>query len=95
MARLLLLSALILAIAYYASAAVARLREELGEVARNVPAPGAERRAGELVACATCGVHVPLPRAFKVFAGHHPQPGSAASRLYCSEDCWHRERSAA
>ncbi len=87
MARLLIISAVTLAIAYYGTAAAARLWNELREDLRRNSGPvvAGREHGSELVACSTCGVHLPRSRAVDT--------GSADARFYCSEGCRHRQRS--
>ncbi len=88
MARLLVLSLVGLAIAYYGSVVAAHLRDRLGELRE--PVAGDRERASELVACASCGVHLPRPRAFEAPEDRGVVTGSV--RFYCSETCWQRSR---
>ena len=87
MARLLVLAAVAVLLAYLLSDGLARLRGRLGELTGVGPpadrAKSGSRRGAELVACVVCGVHVPRPRAIVEAVG----PGETASRFYCSEAC--------
>ena len=96
MARVLVLVALALFVAYLLTEGLTRLRGRLSELLSAGPAndtPAAHRgrahrrrAAGELVACAACGVHVPRSRALQ---GSRSMLGDAGggARLYCSEGC--------
>ncbi len=89
MTRLLILLALALWIAYLVAGGLRRLRAKLTEMAH---APPVRRRQGEgeLVACTTCGVHVPRSRALRGSGGDEA-PGPRTDRLalgfYCSASC--------
>jgi hypothetical protein len=80
MTRWLVLLALALTIANLAAAGLARLRGKLTELLAE-PVPGRPARGGALVACATCGVHVPRQRARAAVAG------TGTQSFYCSEAC--------
>ncbi len=97
MSRLILLIALVLAAIYLMEAVIGRVRRELGGPAsrggQRMRDPGTEAaRPGdrpaaageELVACAACGVHTPLSRAYWL------------RRIgpFCSETCRQRAKNA-
>ena len=92
MTRLLVLLAVALYITYLAIEGLRRLRGKLNELlADPVPRP----QGDALVACATCGVHVPQQHAREAGGGTGKRSGFSTRRLYCSETCRRRALAAA
>ncbi len=89
MARLVVLAAVVLICAYLVARGWARLKSRLEEVLSESVAGRPRKHGSELVACATCGVHIPQSRALTPPAGG-VRPALAAPRSYCSEDCRRR-----
>ncbi len=86
MARLLVLLALALILAYLAARGMARLRSRLGELFAE-PVAGHRRAGSQLVACSRCGIHIPQSRALAATSAGAGAPRVTAPRFYCSEDC--------
>ncbi|MCP3962120.1 MAG: hypothetical protein GY719_30115 [bacterium] len=91
MARLLVLLAVALIFAYLVSELIARVKQKISEGIGPSQAAGRSsspvdtgNRHGELVACATCGIHVSKSRA--LHASGAPARTNRAS-WYCSESC--------
>ncbi len=82
MTRLLVLLVVLLCAAYLVARGLERLRSRLSELLID-PAASRQPGEGELVACASCGVHVPRSRALRA----SPSAAGTASRFYCSESC--------
>ncbi|MCP4653895.1 MAG: hypothetical protein GY856_00610 [bacterium] len=86
MSRWILLIVIALVVSYLIDSQAKRLRRRVDDL-RGAARPGNPTRSaqvhtvGELVACATCGVHVPKQRSL-----------GEGSRRFCSEAC--RQRSA-
>lgn len=103
MTRVLVLVAMALFVAYLLAEGLGRLRGRLGELLSAMPANGGatgggaegERSAGELVACAACGIHVLRSRALAAAERRHGAAlaGAGESRYYCSEVCRSRAAS--
>jgi len=87
MSRLLLLIVVVLLVSYLFDARVKRLRRRFDQ-RRGAARPGSRTHSaqvhsgGELVACATCGVHVLKQRSI-----------GDGSRHFCSEACRQKARS--
>ncbi len=85
---MLVLLVVVLCAAYVVSQGLGRLRSKLGELL-DVPTQRQQPGEKQLVACATCGVHIPRSRALQAPSsiGGTADSSRSSPLFYCSESC--------